>query len=260
MVRNYYGFGYHPTYKYIIKEKQNTIAKSKGFITSVCFRTIFNIFYGRYNNNFESIYKLKCYKHFTEQSGNFCALDKSQVLAILRYMRRVFDIKTNLHETQDYYLFTFHITGKPIKHKFVLTFSRVFYEFPYNEIAVDVFRLRNKGIVENVTYSNKSFIELYNLILNTWLSYCGSGHSLIWYPTLEDNIQSIRKAFKSNKLQVQDVCPGNENILRKFHLVPNDLRNVDLEDTFESRVSIYSENFKILKHEKNLYRRSRKAI
>ena len=203
---------------------------------------------------------IKCNKHFKENSGNFCALDKSQVLAVLRYMRRVFDIKTNLYETQDYYLFTFHITGKPIKHKFILTFSRVFYEFPYNEIAVDVFRLRNKGTIDDVVYSNKSFLELYNLILNTWIYYCGPGHALIWYPTLKDNIQSIRNAFKSTELQVQNVCPGNRSIFGKFDMVSGDLRCIDLEDTFESRVSTYSENFKILRHEKNLYRRYRKAV
>ena len=57
MTRNYYGFGYRPTYKYIIKNNQSTIAKSKDFITSVCFRPIFNIFAGK-SSKFESTYKV----------------------------------------------------------------------------------------------------------------------------------------------------------------------------------------------------------
>ena len=75
-------------------------------------------------------------------------------------MRKTFKISVYLTETDSNYVFTFKVIGKPIKHKFVLTFSRVFFEFPYNEIAKDVLRLREIGIFNNINYShNKELLD-----------------------------------------------------------------------------------------------------
>ena len=74
-------------------------------------------------------------------------------------MRRVFDIKIKFAETEENYIIKLEVVGKPVKHKFILTFCRVFFEFPYNEIAKDVFRIREKGTVRGINYANKSFLE-----------------------------------------------------------------------------------------------------
>lgn len=258
MIRNYFGFGYRIEYSYVIKSN-DTIDQSKRFISSVCFRQAFAVLDRRFGK-IKATYKLKCKKHFEESFGNFCVLNKSQVLAILRYMRRVFEIKTHLTEYDDYYLITFYVEGKSVKHRFILTFSRVFFEFPYNEIAVDVFRLRNQGVIDGITYSNKSFLELYNVLLGTLHNYCGSGHLLINFPTIHDDVHSIRKAFKRGALNVQDVCPGHRVIYNKFREYDDNLRHSDWESTFELRMPIYSQNFKILKDEKSIYRRNRKEL
>lgn len=252
MERDYYNFSYIADYeaKLFLNDK---LIDEHVDEDAACFGHVFSTF-GKYSDNdeFLGIYTIKSRKEFEEQSGNFCALEKYQILKILRFMRKEFDIKIRFSETGDKYIFTLHIYGKPVKHKFLLTFSRVFFEFPYTELAADVMKLRARGVVDGVNYSHKNFLELYHLVcisIKEWWTV----HSLFVYPEINFKTKTMHERFKAGVHCVCEVYPGDSDLC--VHLKRTDkYERLDWVKGFDSRLPRYSENFrqlKKLKYEKN---------
>lgn len=259
-MKNYNGFNYKPDYGYEISENGEIVGERKKVPEAYCFSEAFNVLYYR-RSVYKGIYTLNCRKKFKVRSGNFCALDKIEIFKVLRYMRKAFDIKIYFSETDQDYSFTIHIEGRPVKHKFILTFCRIFFEYPYNEIAKDVFRLRNCGIVNGVNYTHKSFMEVYHLISTRYGNALGMGHSLFRYPNLSVPTKHMQEVFKSDTYRVQDVYPGNYDYYKEIHHI--DVRDWDKD--FDKRLHFYSEAFEILKRlkqndKKNIRRRAAKRV
>lgn len=259
-MKDYNGFSYKPDYGYKISKDGKVLEECNKVYNAYCFSEVFDILANR-RHVYKGIYTLNCRKEFKYQSGNFCALDKIEIFKVLRYMRKAFDIKIYFSETDQDYSFTIHIEGRPVKHKFILTFCRVFFEYPYNEIAKDVFRLRNCGIVNGVNYTHKSFMEVYHLITTRHGNALGMGHSLFRYPSLSVPTKHMHEVFKSDTYRVQDVYPGNYDYYDKIrHIgVP------DWDKDFDKRLNSYSEAFEILKRlkqndKKNIRRRAAKRV
>lgn len=260
---NYYWFGYKPDYGFELYLEDTLVDKDSNVSDAICFAKVFRDFRGDTSSEFRGKYTLRCRKEFKAQSGNYCSLEKSEILKILRYMRRSFDIKITLKETDSNYIFNFNIIGKSIKHKFVLTFCRVFFEFPYNEIAKDVMRMRSMGKINGVDFTHKSFLEVYHLIYITYMRYCGGGHSLFPYPNLNVNLSQLREAFANGKDRVHEVYPGTLDLYDKTLKNSRNYDKIDWTKNFEYRVEGYSKNFQILKklkHEKSIRRRARKRV
>lgn len=256
--RDYRNFSYRPIYGFTIKTPQKNRTKKLG--KDICFADAFRVLTAG-NTEYKGVYHLKCLKEFDAKSGNYCSLTKHQVLAILRYMRNTFDIKTYLCDRQDYYLFRFEIIGKPIKHKWVLTFSRVFFEFPYNEFAKDVFRIREQKIVQDgITYRTKNFLEVYDIIHNSFRGFYGGGHCLCCYPVLDWSHSLVKKRLNASLERVQDAFPGERKYWDAFNEVAktyDTFYNIDWDEDFEERMKVYSKNFITLKQIKyeNIHRR-----
>lgn len=261
MLLDYQGFGYKPDYGFELRDGDFLIERYDTVPDAWCFRRVFSNL-NRIKKSVHGVYTLRCRKKFVKGSGNYCSLDKTQIRKILRYMRRVFDIKINFTDTEDNYVFVMDIEGKPIKHKFVLTFSRVFFEFPYNEIAKDVLRLREAGVVNNVNYTHKGFLELFHAAcISHNNAYC-CGHSLFDYPCDDLSIQKLKNAFTFGSDSVQGVFEGSWKLDNKMsHFGENDY--MDWDKGFEKRADKYSENFNRLRQKKNaksVRRRARKAV
>ena len=259
---DYHGFGYKPDYGFELYKNGTLVDKMEKVEWAACFSYVFSLL-SEVNSRYYGIYTLRCHKNFLTGSGNYCALDKPNILKMMRYMRRVLDIKIHLSEDDHIYTFVFTIVGRPIKHKFVLTFSRVFFEFPYTEFAKDVFKLRDVGIVDGVDYTHKSFLEIYNIVSATYWTGWGTNHALWAYASARISTPHLRKQLQSGLRRVQDVLEGVEKVQRKLKYL-GEPEDIDWETSFTRRVCKYSENFKIIKdikqNEKNLRRRARKAV
>lgn len=265
-MRDYRNFSYRPDYGYQIYRNGTLDQECKSVKGAPCFGQVFNLFYGQNDIIFKGIYTLKCRKKFKRCSGNFCSMNREEVLKIVHFMRRSFEMGISLVETEDNFEFKFTIEGKPIKHKFILTFSRVFFEFPYNEIARDVLRMRALGTVDGICYTNRSFLEMYSVIFAIYQNYVGGGHSLFLYPQLDVRLKIAKDRFQEDLGRVQSVYPGEEKVFRKMKTC-NRTVSINWEEDFQKRVALYSENFKIIKDlkngnkaKKNLRRRARKAV
>lgn len=264
-MKDYRSFSYLPDYDFVINDEEGRLIEKEGPVKyAACFARVFDIVYGK-NTIYNGIYTLRCRKQFKERSGNYCSLEKPQILKILRYMRKNLDIKIHFTDTPENYVFVFYISGKPIKHKFALTFSRVFYEFPYNEIAKDVLKLRALGNVGGIDYSHKSFIELFHLMVILHQDYWGTGHSLFYYACTDLSSKRMKDMFKTGCSRVQEVYEGDASFDRKFKRYKTRPCEIDWDDDFMPRAIQYSEKFKILKelknkNEKGIRRRARKVI
>lgn len=261
---DYNYFGYKPDYGYELYCENKRIGGCKQVRSAVCFRVVFDLF-DHYDtkDEFTGTYTLRCRKEFERLSGNYCSLEKPDILKIMRYMRRAFDIKVTLTETDKDYVFNFNIVGKSIKHKFILTFSRVFFEFPYNEMAKDVMRMRKIGKINGVDFTHKSFLEVYNLLHATYGSYMGGGHSLFRYPSLNTKLSTMTKAFARGLHRVQNVYEDTDKFYNATYNNRINYYGLDWDNNVEERIAGYSKNFQILKelkHEESLRRRPRKRV
>lgn len=264
-VKNYHWFSYRISYEGEITDLAGNVILSVNQNGAVCFRTVFDKLYYYKSTLLVGNYTIHCRKKFKVKSGNFCALSRDEILKVLRYMRRTLDIKIYFSEDEDYYHFKFHVEGYPVKHRYVLTFSRVFYEFPFNELAKDIMRLRAKRVYNGVNFSNKSFLELYNLVSATYVDDVYNGHSLFKGPSLNTKTADVQKAFNNPEVfRVNDVCPGQYQILNQTIHMKRNMRDIDWDDGFRNRIEKYSENFQILKtlkqNAKGIRRRNRKAV
>lgn len=247
MRHNYNRFSYKILYDYKLYQKEKLISAGNK-IDWVCFSFVFEKL-NKFEETYHGIYKLYFNKEFKEYSGNFCVLNKDEIFKVLRYMRRVFNIKAYFGENDEKYIIKLDITGTPVKHKFILTFSRVFYEFPYNEFAKEVFRIRNYGIIDEMNFSNKSFLEIFHLLNFIYKYYTGPGHCLFCYPCKSLSSKILTEVFERGEYRVQNVYKGIDKLNNIFpYTCRGNMRGRDWDKGLSRRMRLYIKYYKKLKN------------
>lgn len=226
----------------------------------ICYHTIFE-YLDTYTSsrNIEGTYTISCQKVYT--GNNVCLLAKDQIKSVLRYMRTTFQIKTKLEEDDEHYYITFKISGKKVKHKFVMSFSRVFYELPYTLYASEVFRLRKAERYQDVYYKNLNFLELYQLVTHAYgniLGYETNKLFLEYYVALDVSVKTIQNYINQNNIRIQ-TCFSKSEFSYRGQYIPkslNEYYNIDWDENMEERFDHYNKLFKLIKDEKSTRRRS----
>ena len=247
MKRDYHNFHYKILYDYKLYQEGKLIIESNQ-VSWVCFsKTFYEL--KKVGETYHGIYTLYFNKEFIPGAGNFCVLNKDEIFKVLRYMRKTFDIKAYFGETDEKYIIKLDITGTPVKHKFVLTFSRVFYEFPYNEFAKEVFRVRNYGIVDGMTFYNKSFLEVFHLLRFIYKYYIGGGHDLFSYPSKSLPSKTLTEVFEKGEYRVQDVYKGTDKLYGIFpYIHRGGIKERDWDKGLSNRMHLYVKYYKKLKN------------
>lgn len=259
MVRNYTYYSYRPDYGFELYKEDKLVDSAEQVEGAACFARVFrDLDQKSCTLEYKGIYTVKCRKKFEEKSGNFCALNKSEVLRVLRYMRDSLNVDISMEDTPDNYVFHMNIEGKSIKHKFALTFLRVFYEFPYNEFAKEVFRLRDNDLIPGLKHM--SFLKIFFIICTSFQSHDHGGHSLFWRRPRDLSIKILRQAYEEGRNRVQDVYNGKSIQYKQVDCGWGEFHCLDWEASVEDRLKIYSDNFKLLRNEKGIRRRRRKAV
>lgn len=259
MPRDYTYYSYKPDYGFELYKDNKLFDSDKVVAGAVCFSRVFrDLERGPNNIDYEGFYTVRCRKQFEERSGNFCVVNKSEVLRILRYMRDSLNVDISMEDTPDNYVFHMNIKGKPIKHKFALTFLRVFYEFPYNEFAKEAFRLRDNDLIPGLKHM--SFLKIFFIICTSFQEYDHGGHSLFASRPRDLSIKRLRQAYEEGKDRVQQVYCGKGVNYKHVKCTYNEFHKLDWEASVEDRLKIYSDNFKLLRNEKGIRRRARKVV
>lgn len=248
---DYFDLRYCTIYKAKILASNDVIFETIDFWRKPCFRFV----YDQLNNPtfvYEGIYTIQCNKE-SSSYNNYCILSKKQIITLLKYLRINYQIKTKLRETQNAYFITFHIVGKPIKHKWILAWSRAFYEAPFNLFARDVFCLRELKSINGIYFANQDFFKLYTIC--AYSSSVGLGRdSSLWYETrLLMSKQDIFAKLNKNTRMVWDVIDTPHINLTSFSAL-----RVNWDQLTSTRISVYCNNYKTITNEtKNFRSRTR---
>lgn len=262
-VTDYGGFSYQPDYGYEIYQDDKLLKSSEKVKYAACFAEVFNYFNAKTKDIFKGIYTLRCRKKFVKRSGNYCPLNKKEILKLVRYMREKLDVKVSFQEDKQNYIFIITVEGKPIKHKFALTFARVFFEFPYSEMAKETLRLRDVGIIDGVNFTHQNFLKVFHMVHMTYKGDWGYGHSLFVDPCRKITTRTMRQAFEEGRARVQQVYVGSERALfyKKFNKLRLEYHGEDWESKFEKKLTKYSDNFKLMTNvKKGIRRRAHKVV
>lgn len=256
MPRNYRFYNYYPDYGYAVHLDGNLLAAKEFVPHAVCFREVFTVLERQLNTtDVQGVYTLRCRKEFKEGTGNFCVVNKSEIKRLLRYMRDSLQVEISMEDTLDNYVFTMKVDGKPIKHKFALTFLRVFYEYPYNEWAKEAFRIRDLDAIPGIKHM--SFLKIFYIIRTTFSQHDHGGHSLFDVHTRKLSIHRYRKACEEGKARVQQVYNQRGRGPEYKRLYLQNFTQMDWDADIDKRIETYSENFRLLRNEKGIRRRVR---
>jgi hypothetical protein len=240
-----------------------TIYSSKGNTPNnlrerACFS---DIFYSEYNgvvqkNTYEvTLYKLGDTLN-KERKNNACLLDKRGIIRHLKILQSVFKFSWHLKEDgDDKYILTLTLDGDLIYHKYLLTWVRYLYEFPFNVFLLDAINL--KKLPE---FKFESIINLFNVAGATSginrhgcdIHAIGATYTFKQLYTIKETKSSLKSLEGGHtRLNNTFLYVEDEDNLKQFNKTLKD--NVDSlefwssDEWFTKRLPLYKENYKILK-------------
>jgi hypothetical protein len=216
------------------------------------------------HNNTYTIHLFKYGKPvIVEKKNNAILTDRKGIVAHLRALKKVVNFNYRLAEKKDIFILKLHVKAHLFYHKYILTWVRYLYEFPFNVYLLDVARLTREPEFKWV-----SAINLFNIVGAT-CKYYGYGvnihaiGSTSTFKKLKTN-KELKKAL--NKYAID----GKQNSLNYiFAYIERDTRDnspfksitdvmqiVDLDfwksdKDYQERLDYYKYNYKILKS--NIY-------
>lgn len=173
-------------------------------LNCACFEYIFN----HVNQAKISInYRIILYKDITlihdYHESNYCLLTKNQLENHLRQAQRIYPFTFKIEENNEYYnengnwsVFEVNLQLNDVLgtfHKYLLTWLRYTYEYPYNVLLVDTYRLKQEK-----QFKFTSIANLFNLVL----SCCDYEdlRSIHQVPKVSSIPQSLKTKELKNKL------------------------------------------------------------
>ena len=106
------------------------------------------------------------------EKGNATFLTKEELHSFIGCVKNVFPFSYRINETNGYYLIDLKVSGPSINHKFILTWIRYTYEYPFNVCCLYTMDMR-----KNPKYK---YINTINLMHSIAIHHCYmGGHSII---------------------------------------------------------------------------------
>lgn len=207
------------------------------------------------------LYKLGDFLNKKRQN-NACLTDRAGIVRHLRILKSVFKFSYNLKENEDHFILIITLHRDLIYHKYMLSWVRYLYEFPFNVFLTDAYKLKNKQ-----GFKAESVINLFNLVGATSGIY---QHGIDIHAIGETNKFKALMTTKEIQKTLTDLCGGNTYINDVFPIIYHDKRNDEInkvkglktleeehdnlhssdywesEEEFNKRVELYKENYKIL--------------
>ena len=233
----------------------STIYKSNGDLGKInlssfaCFRNIFykiedNELHNKKVNQSYSIYIATTSELIDRSYNNYCTLDLSTIKRYLRALQILVPFKWKIIEEdrsfRDYNLLRVDISTdiKGFQHKFLLTYIRYMYEFPYNVILSDAYRLKNLP-----EYKFESITNLYQLCALLYPGCYGTGHALAF---------KAKHCSNKNLINRLNSRRTNLNNLLESYYIRKDLGDIPYrrleywtnKENFEIRLEKYNEVYK----------------
>ena len=219
----------------------------------------------------KNTYTIKMYKMGDrlnkDRYNNAILTDKNGIVHHLKILSSVFKFAYHLEEKEDHFILTITLDGDLIYHKYMLTWVRYLYEYPFNVFLADANRLK-----ELPDYKFESIINLFNIVGAT------SGindHGVAIHAIGDTSAFKACMTTKEIQERLKELCGGHKMINTLFPIVyrgknyndevnkvkgvetlqvhTNDLHSSDYWDSieeFNKRLELYNKNYKIIKEYK----------
>lgn len=228
---------------------------NKNMCKDACFSTVF---YSERNGvKQKNVYTVKLYKlgDFLnkKRQNNACLTDRAGVVHHLKILQSVFKFGYRLKEEEDHFVLKMTLEGDLIYHKYLLTWVRYLYEYPFNVFLADAMKLKQVP-----GFKFESIINLFNLVgASSGICQHGTGIHAIGETA---NFKELLTT-KQIKQRLKELEGGNQRINNTFQYL-EDGKFKTLEDNdrqlacseywlsealFGERVPIYQENYKLIK-------------
>lgn len=139
-----------------------------------CFRSAFN----RYTSTKTVNYEIFMYRGLNEENkgklSNACFLDPRTVYNHINLLKALCDFKFKVECSDNHYriLVTVDKLSSGMN-KYILTWIRYMYEFPYNVLLLDTYRLK-----KNPIFKFQSIANIFNITLKCYCQYVRSVHQV----------------------------------------------------------------------------------
>lgn len=187
-----------------------------------------------------------------KRQNNACLTDRAGIVQHLKILQSVFKCSYHLKEEEDHFLLEITLEGDLIYHKYMLSWVRYLYEYPFNVFLADAHRLKRVP-----GFKVKSIINLFNLVgatsgidqHGTDIHAIGATYRFKTLMTTKEIQAGLKKLEGGNK-QVNDIFPvlRAENV-ETIEEKNNNLHSSDYwasEREFNKRLELYKKNYKIL--------------
>lgn len=232
-------------YSTIYQASGDLVFENKELVGEACFSYIFrNVKNNKKQHIIYSIY-ISTDLGFIQDNyeNNFCILTEEQIIFHISYLRFISSFKYKITKKfiDDYsgFRIDLDLNAIGIVHKMFLTWIRYLYEYPYNLVLYDSFKLREeKRFIEKSNYLNiVNFVTTF--YSNDWIHQIPKPNKIPEFVT--------RKSFK-NKLMK---CDFLNDILKNSNIQIKQFEEYDkIDDFFEdfdNRKNKYIENLNKLK-------------
>lgn len=147
--------------------------------TRVCFARAFAKLEGK---SVSAKYTIKVYKEDALRKingSNMCYLTRKQIKNHIDQLKDLFPIKSSVIDSKDkrkpYFVVTIELKNlRGTYHKYALTWLRYLYEYPYNVILLDAYRLKQDPV-----FRFESIANLFNLVASCSATWIGEGHAVV---------------------------------------------------------------------------------
>lgn len=237
----------------------------KALRKDACFSTIF--YSEEHGIVQKNKYTIKLYKIGDwlnkKRQNNACLTDRAGIVHHLKILQSVFKFSYHLKENEDHFVLTMTLEGDLIYHKYMLSWVRYLYEYPFNVFLADACKLK-----EIPGFKFESIINLFNLVgATSGIRQHGTGIHAIgetgWFKALmtTKEIQERLKELCGGHKQINDIFPvlfaqggygAPENKIEGVETLEEEDNNLhgseywDSEEEFNKRLELYKKNYKIL--------------
>lgn len=211
----------------------------------------YDIFHRNYNNgNTYSVILIKNDTYLDKHLSNACFFNKQEIRnhlkiakSLYKFNYRVTDIE---YKGNPAFLIKLHLDNVPeLFHKYILTWVRYTYEYPYNVILKDAYTLK-----KDVLFRFESIANIFNCILGIYPQedYPRTIHQII----RKNSVLLTNKALQL-KINISEELHSIYNEVEKISEFPRDFKEFDVydieywEEGFEMRKPYYIDNYKYLK-------------
>lgn len=193
------------------------------------------------------------FNKYEDEDNNNCHLTTEQLVEFINEIKKVIYFDHSLEKHEDKYVLKFILNASKIYHKLVLTWIRYSYEFPYNMVVEECFKLKDVYGFKRITFFN-----LFNVIgpsLNysehgTDIHAIGRFYHFKKIMSYKDISNKIKQGFRT----VNELVDYVNKPPKPFELITlpkrvkiTDSKYWDNEQEFKKRIKVYRRNYKILK-------------